>query len=282
MLRGAALRAMWKPAVVAFGCAFAAIAAQYENPAWSRDGKSIVFVMEAGGADWNVYRANVDGSEVRQLTHGGAWDPTWSPDGKSIAFVSKVEGKRQISAMSPDGLNIRLLTSGLSEHFHPAWSPDGRRIALTAAENGASRIVVMDLGGANAKPLTPPGQHGRWPPWSPDGKCIAYYAEAAISAIWQVDVDTSERAKLFDSGLSRTTLDWSPDGKQIVFTRGNGKQTGIDILNLETHQMRRVLGAKMAPGQPRWSPDGTQILFSTNTGVAILDLKNLKVHVLVQ
>ncbi|MGA3234732.1 MAG: hypothetical protein ABSG03_00400 [Bryobacteraceae bacterium] len=273
-------RALWKSAAIGCGCALAAVAAQYEYPAWSPDGKSIVFVMKTAASDWNIYRASADGSDVTQLTHSGAWDPVWSPDGKSIAFVSTVEGKRQISAMSTDGSNVRLLTGGPAEHFHPAFSPDGGRMALTAVENGASRIVVMDSGGSNAKPLTPMEQRSRWPAWSPDGKRIAYYVEMPVSEIWLVNLDTLEKAKLLDSGLSRTTLNWSVDGKRIVFTRDAGKETGINILNLGTHQIRRVLGADLAPGQPRWSPDGTRILFSTNTGLAVLDLASSSVHAL--
>jgi TolB protein len=270
--------AMWKSAAAAVACAFAAGAAQYENPVWAPDGKSIVFVMKTADSDWNIYRANVDGSDIRQLTRGSAWDPAWAPDAKRIAFVSTVDGKRQISTMSADGLNIRLLTSGPAEHFHPAFSPNGNRIALAAVENGASRILVMDAGGANARPLTPLDQRSRWPAWSPDSKRIAYYVEAPVSEIWQVDVDTLERVKLFDSGLSRTTLDWSANGKQIVFTRQTGKETGIDILTLETRQTRRVFGAETVSGQPRWSPDGRSILFSTAAGIGIFDLASSSVR----
>jgi Tol biopolymer transport system component len=274
---------MWKPAALAFGCALAAVAAQYENPAWSPDGKTIVFVMKTAASDWNIYRANVDGSvvgsSVRQLTRDSAWDPAWSPDGKRVAFVSIVEGKRQISVMSAEGLNVRLLTSGTAEHFHPAFSPDGNRIAIASVENGTSRIVVMDSSGSNAKPMTPIEQRSRWPAWSPNGKRIAYLVSGPVSEIWQVDVETLERAKLSDLGLGATTLDWSAVRNEIALTRGTGKETGIDILNLETHQIRRVLFVDQA-GQPRWSPDGTQILFSTVTGLGVLDLRSSSVHAL--
>jgi len=100
--------------------------------------------------------------------------------------------------------------------------------------------------------------------------------QGPVREIWQVNPDTLERAKLFDSGMSATTLDWSASG--MVFTRGAGKETGGDILNLETDQLRRVLGADLAPAQPRRSPDCTQILFATNAGVAILDLTSSRVR----
>jgi Tol biopolymer transport system component len=133
-----------------------------------------------------------------------------------------VDGKRRISAMSGDGSNVRVVTSGPAEHFHPAFSRDGSRIGLTAVESGASRITVMDSGGRNAKPVTPAGQRSRWPAWSPDGKRIAYYVQAAVSGIWQVEVDTLERSKLFDGAIGPTTLDWRADGREILFTRGAG------------------------------------------------------------
>lgn len=265
---------MWH-VLVACLCAFAAVAAQYENPAWAPDGKSIVFVMKTVESDWNIYSVHVDGSNIRQLTHVSASDPDWSSDGKSIAFVSTVEGKRQISTMSAEGLNVRQLSSGPAEHFHPAFSPDGKRLALASVETAASRIAVTDSNGMNSQPVTPSEQRSRWPAWSPDRKRIAYYVQGTVSEIWQVNLDSLERARLFDSAITPTTLDWSAAG--IVLTSGADAKTGIDILNPAAHQMRRVLGADLAPAQPRWSPDGTQILFATNTGIAILDLKSSKV-----
>jgi Tol biopolymer transport system component len=104
--------------------------------------------------------------------------------------------------------------------------------------------------------------------------------QGPVNEIWQVDVDTLARVKLFDSGLSATALDWSVVLNEIALTRMTGKETGIDILNLETHQIRRVLGADQAPGQPRYSPDGTQILFSIVTGLGVLDLISSSVHAL--
>lgn len=251
----------------------------YENPIWSPDGRSIAYVAKSPNGDWNIYRAALDGSARRQLTQEGAWDPAWAPDGSGIAFVSRVDGTRQISIMSGDGAQVRQLTHGPEENFHPAWSHDAKRIAYVSASSGNSRIFVSDAEGAGPKPVTPTEQRARWPAWSPDGTRIAYYVETAQSSIWVVNLADRSQSKLFDSGLTRTLLDWSPDGKRIVFSRGIGKDLGLYVLEPGSEMPQRVLGDDLAPDQPRWSPDGKMLLFSTHDppGIATLNLNDFTV-----
>ena len=85
-------------------------------------------------------------------------------------------------------------------------------------------------------------ERARWPTWSPDGRRIAYYVESSVSAIWVTDLANAAEAKLFDSGLTRTLLDWSPDGKEIAFIRGVGNKLGIDAL--ERGVWNRAAGAR--------------------------------------
>lgn len=233
---------------------------QYESPVWAPDGKTIAFAAKLPGGDWNIERIALDGTNRLRLTRQGGWDPAWPPDGKSVAFVSTVDGKRQISLVSPAGAGVRQLTQGPAEHFHPAWSRDGRRIACASSEKGMSRIVIMNADGSDAKPIRPAGERARWPAWSPDGKRIAYYVEASTPAIWVTDLANAAEEKLFDSGLTRTSLDWSPDGKEIVFVRGLGNELGIDLLEVKSGTVRRALGGELGPGEPRWSPDGKSLL----------------------
>ena len=102
-----------------------------QAPAWSRDGRTIVFVSWRDG-NGEVYAMNADSSEPRNLTQHPAKDvrPAWSPDGRRIAFVSRRDGNSEVYVMNADGSGKRNLTRNRASDDYPTWSPDGRRIAF--------------------------------------------------------------------------------------------------------------------------------------------------------
>ena len=59
------------------------------TPAWSPDGKQLVFTGYDGGIS-DLYIVNADGTGYRQLTDDRYADlhPVWSPDGTTIAFAT--------------------------------------------------------------------------------------------------------------------------------------------------------------------------------------------------
>ena len=91
-----------------------------------------------------------DGSNVRQLTHGGV-DPTWSPDGKYIAYGSASAGNVHIPniyVIDSDGSNDYRLTHYDGYDGEPAWSPDGRHIVFVSSRDDNLDIYVMELLGS--------------------------------------------------------------------------------------------------------------------------------------
>jgi len=107
------------------------------DPQVHYDGEKILFsYRKAGGHHYNLYEINCDGTGLRQITTG-PWDdiePAYLPDG-DIMFCSS-RCKRYIlcwlaqSALlfrcSPDGKDIRMLSSGTVTENTPAVLPDGR------------------------------------------------------------------------------------------------------------------------------------------------------------
>jgi TolB protein len=160
------------------------------SPAWSPDGKSIVFSrlltdttpIEAAA----VFVAEADGSNARALGPGlNGVSPAWSPDGTRLAFVSFADRNGatcpgsncspsgELYVVNADGSGLRRLTTSRADDQHPTWSPDGSRIAFASgfvlARDGHRPwlMVIPSRGGRAARV-------GRFagvldPAWSPPG-----------------------------------------------------------------------------------------------------------------
>jgi TolB protein len=106
-------------------------------PAWSPDGKHIAFRRMLGEMNSEVFIANADGTEARNLTNHPAFDgwPSWSPDGTRIAFASNRNSSYQIFIMNPDGSDVKLLANTEGRSTAPKWGLDGKRIYFSTCKN---------------------------------------------------------------------------------------------------------------------------------------------------
>ncbi|MEZ4655874.1 MAG: hypothetical protein R3E12_20375, partial [Candidatus Eisenbacteria bacterium] len=85
-------------------------------------------------ASYEIYVANADGSDPRNVTHSPGYDAeaTIGADG-TVVFTSTRDGDLDIYTMQTDGSDVRRLTDEPGYDGGPFFSPDGQLICYRAA-----------------------------------------------------------------------------------------------------------------------------------------------------
>ncbi len=184
------------------------------TPALSPDGNQIVFSLKAPRGDSDIFIANLDGSNRRNITNNPAIDtsPTWSPSGTQIAFVSSREGLGgQIFVCDTDGANVRRIVKEGGVADSPVWSPDGRYIAF------------------------------HWKPRMAENFDI-YIAEVASARIWQ----------LTSSSGSNESASWAPDSRHLTFQSNRNGSSQIFVMLADGTELKMVTN-QGSNTSPAWS-----------------------------
>lgn len=218
-------------------------------PRWSGDGSRFVFVR-TGYSTSDIYVANADGGEMRQLTRdeplmtpgteayaqASVWalDPAWSRSGESIVFVSdRGTAKNYLWIMHGIGNNPTQVpaSSVKGENVeHPDFSPDGSQIVFDqrtgANESFTERwteIWKTDLGTNEMTPLVQGDTASYYPVFSPDGSWVAFIQRnGKANDLWVVPSGGGAPTQLTTTGVV-TAPAWSPDGKNIAFFQADGQ-----------------------------------------------------------
>jgi predicted component of type VI protein secretion system len=135
-----------------------------EYPAWSPDGKQIVYRGCVGGGKCGLIVANADGSNPRQITtHANDAAARWSPNGGQIVFHSDRDGNWEIYVINSDGSWLRRITNNPTTDLNPVWSPDGLRVAFRSDRGGKWGVwATSGVGGPASKLFDAGFAGGHW------------------------------------------------------------------------------------------------------------------------
>jgi Tol biopolymer transport system component len=255
-----------------------------EWPAWSPDGKRLLFVATDAGFRQLFVRDLATGEE-RQVTRGtrDVIQPAWMPDGRHVVVAragqdrAKLEPRDVFGTYGDDADLWRLdLDTGEERRLvagavNPAVSPDGRRLAFDAGWGGARRLWIADTGGRNPQQLTGDStetvEHVE-PRWSPDGRHLAYRrVQKTKSDILVVDVATKAVTWVTDDNVIDLDPVWAPSERALYFTSARGGGLNVWRVAVSEHGAASGKPQQVTTGagddlQVTVAPDGRHLAFT--------------------
>ena len=211
----------------------------------------------------------MDLATQKSIRIGGEKDvtanPRWSPDGKWLAFQGRVGDKHGLLLARPDGSELTTLVEKMSGTNSPlpgegqdvTWSPDGKQIAFisstpderAAEASGDPMVITRYL-------------------YKPDaGEGMTRFNDNQRLHIFAVDVATKQVRQLTQGIYDEHSIDWSPDGKEILFASNREPNQDeffnydIFALNVADGSIRRLTATEYNEYEPLWSPDGKHIVY---------------------
>jgi TolB protein len=149
---------------------------QQVTPAWSPDGRQLVYASDQDG-DYEIYLRD-EGGQVHNLTNNIADDvhPAWSPAGDRIFYATnRFGGYFRIHSMRTDGSNDSVVLAVASNHvMAPSISPNSARLAYMRASvleplcQWNWDVWVASIDGSNPQRLTNHLAADLYPAWTPD------------------------------------------------------------------------------------------------------------------
>ncbi len=227
----------------------------------SPDGNYLYFSSDRLGAGYDIYRCDIDGSDLLLLANlpGNDLYPGVSPDGSTIVFQNgNYGGAAEIYKMNNDGTNLVRLTNNSVYDGYPNFSPDGQKIVFSAWDlSSYPEIFIMDADGGNRTQLTEL-TGASWqsaPKFNPAGNKI--YFQASVNAndhLVTIDIDGGNWVDISPEntfGIAEANLFFNPDGTKIIFfnTDRQGYNNGSDIVVANADGTDWVYVTNAATGQ---------------------------------
>jgi Tol biopolymer transport system component len=196
--------------------------------------------------EYDIYRANADGSNLRKLTDTPGYDAeatVCAVDG-SIVFTSMRSGDLELWRMDADGKNPRQLTHLPGYDGGAFFSADCSKIVWRASRPAGKELE--DYNALLAHKLVKPTKMD----------------------IWVANADGTEAHQVtYLPGASFAPY-FMPNGKRIIFASNylapRGPEFDLFAIDSDGSHLERITYGPSFDGFPMFSPDGTKLVFASN------------------
>lgn len=271
---------LWNVSLAANGAAasppaaFVSDTSQRNNlPRFSPDGTKIALSRWRPGNSSDIWVADANGKNLKQVTHNQGTDSqaSWFPEGDKLAFLSDHNSKYlTIKTISLTTGKEELLADLGADVQFATLSPDGKSVAYNFLQNGVINVWVATFATGERRQLTFDNETAAFPTWSPDGKWIAYemkrghddYLMLIPSGGGQPIQVTSEKGKSWPHSFS-------PDGDKIVFAGQRDGVWNIYSISLSTKAQKQLTNYSKLNTfvrYPAWSRNQIVYEYAESTG----------------
>lgn len=209
------------------------------QPSWDDSGTALMVVRQG------IWRCRTDGTSLtRILGAASTFKPAWAPLGQAGVCAQVQNGSRLLLFSTHGGTWVGILGAG----YTPSWSPSSA-ILYTRRNANDGNIYRTDVGGPTVQ-VTSGSADDRDPVQSPDGRWIAFSRNVGSGHhIWIARPD-GFAARQVSSGIG-CEPSWSPDSRQLVFSRCDDKnESGSGVLwivSIETGEEWQLTSSSPPP-----------------------------------
>ncbi|MEP1097612.1 MAG: S9 family peptidase [Cyclobacteriaceae bacterium] len=229
----------------------------------SPDGESVIFMtsnrnMETNSFDRALILMDIRTKEQTKVGNQlkGVSSPTWTADGKGISFLATGEKGKQLIVWNVKSGESKIILDEQPSITRYAWSPDGKQIAYFVKEskdiekrnkfNDSFEVGSNDFLVESSTPKT---------------------------SMWLVNGDGNNPRKITPedytvaTGLSTSSISWSPDGKKIAFTKYPTANSGDSdlgrnfVYHLDSKELKAATTNTQRESSAIFSADGKSVVY---------------------
>lgn len=207
---------------------------------------------------------------------------TAAATGSRIAWAMNEEGRRNIYVAEGPDFTPRKLTGYTLDDGQEITSlqisDDGQWVVFVrGGDHGANwdddlptdpgfatepfkvQVGVVAFSGGTVRYVS----EGDEPVISPDSKRVAFIKGGQV---WGSGLDSGVAKNLFTTRGTVGSLQWSPDGKRLLFVAGRGDHSVIGIYTVGSSTIKWIAPSFSRNESPKWSGDGSRVVFVRRPG----------------
>jgi Tol biopolymer transport system component/DNA-binding winged helix-turn-helix (wHTH) protein len=235
------------------------------SPAWSADGRFIVYSVNAGASRSQLWRVDVDSGAAKPLTvgPGGAYQPALSSDGVRMTYTA-AHPRWLLTRIDPVTREADTLFESRTRIVLPVASPDRRSIVFFTQIATGMQLFTLDGDGGNLQQRTfdDPGENAL-PTWDSDGDSILYYRGRSL---YRLNLADGSDAQVLED-FHWSSRNWLDTFRNRMTFHKVDRTTGERHTVIRSFEASDEIELPVPVEAAQWSPDGEELLgFYRGTG----------------